>query len=136
MSSGTCVVGLILRAQVLEKQVGYTVASVLLNETQCFAIGDQPVREDIISRSEIFQCLGLNFVANVGGREFADARGGRAARAPQRRRAAIVRKKAALAFSAYSAATRRSSSPRRFRASSRICWTKETSEFCLGCCLC
>ena len=68
------VVGLISAPKYSEKQVGYTVASVLLNETHEFLrLVINSVREDIISRSEIFQCLGLNFVANVGGREFADA---------------------------------------------------------------
>ena len=57
------------------------------------------VREDVISRSETFQCLGLSLVANVGGREFADSLAADVQRVlcsnvirP------IVRKKAALAL--------------------------------------
>jgi len=71
------VVSLISAPKYSEKQVGYTVASVLLNENHEFLrLVINSVREDIISRSEIFQCLGLSFVANVGGREFADALAG------------------------------------------------------------
>jgi len=67
-------VSLISAERYAEKQVGYTVTSVLLNETHDFLrLVINSVREDIISRSETFQCLGLSLVANVGGREFADA---------------------------------------------------------------
>ena len=68
------VVGLISSPKYSEKQVGYTVTSVLLNDTHDFLrIVIISVREDVISRSETFQCLGLSLVANVGGREFADS---------------------------------------------------------------
>ena len=68
------VVGLISSPKYAEKQVGYTVTSVLLNETHDFLrLVINSVREDVISRSETFQCLGLSLVANVGGREFADS---------------------------------------------------------------
>jgi len=94
------VVGLISAPKYSEKQVGYTVASVLLNETHEFLrLVINSVREDIISRSEIFQCLGLNFVANVGGREFADALAADVQRVLLNGGARpIVRKKAALAL--------------------------------------
>ena len=62
------VVGLISSQKYAEKQVGYTVTSVLLNETHDFLrLVINSVREDIIGRSETFQCLGLALVANVGG---------------------------------------------------------------------
>jgi AP-2 complex subunit alpha len=94
------VVGLISAPKYAEKQVGYTVTSVLLNETHDFLrLVINSVREDIISRSETFQCLGLSLVANVGGREFADSLAADVQRVlcsnvirP------IVRKKAALAL--------------------------------------
>ena len=94
------VVGLISAPKYSEKQVGYTVASVLLNETHEFLrLVINSVREDIISRSEIFQCLGLSFVANVGGREFADALASDVQRVLLNGGARpIVRKKAALAL--------------------------------------
>jgi AP-2 complex subunit alpha len=94
------VVGLISAPKYSEKQVGYTVASVLLNETHEFLrLVINSVREDIISRSEIFQCLGLSFVANVGGREFADALAADVQRVLLNGGARpIVRKKAALAL--------------------------------------
>ena len=94
------VVGLISAPKYSEKQVGYTVASVLLNETHEFLrLVINSVREDIISRSEIFQCRGLNVVANVGGREFADALAADVQRVLLNGGARpIVRKKAALAL--------------------------------------
>ena len=94
------VVGLISAPKYSEKQVGYTVASVLLNETHEFLrLVINSVREDIISRSEIFQCLGLSFVANVGGREFADALASDVQRVLLNAGTRpIVRKKAALAL--------------------------------------
>ncbi len=94
------VVGLISAPRYAEKQVGYTVASVLLNEHHEFLrLVINSVREDIISRSEIFQCLGLSFVANVGGNEFADALAADVQRVLLNGGARpIVRKKAALAL--------------------------------------
>ena len=68
------VIGLISATKFAEKQVGYTATSVLLNETHEFLrLVINSVREDIIGRHESHQCLALSFVANVGGREFADS---------------------------------------------------------------
>lgn len=45
-------------------QVGYIVTAALLNETvQELRLVINTVRNDIISRNEIFQCLGLTFVS-------------------------------------------------------------------------
>lgn len=55
-----------------QKQVGYVACSVLLNEKDEFLrLVINSVRNDLISRNEAFQCLALDFVANVGGTEFA-----------------------------------------------------------------
>jgi AP-2 complex subunit alpha len=60
------VVGLISSSKYAEKQVGYTVTSVLLNETHDFLrLVINSVREDIIGRSETFQCLGLALVVGL-----------------------------------------------------------------------
>mmetsp|Transcript_25693 Transcript_25693/g.45735 ORF Transcript_25693/g.45735 Transcript_25693/m.45735 type:complete len:666 (-) Transcript_25693:12-2009(-) len=57
-----------------EKQVGYMVTSVLVNENNDFLrLAINAVRNDIISRNESYQCLGLGFAANVGGPEFSEA---------------------------------------------------------------
>ena len=121
-------VSLISAERYAEKQVGYTVTSVLLNETHDFLrLVINSVREDIISRSETFQCLGLSLVANVGGREFADALAADVQRVlcsgtirP------VVRKKAALAFRSASQPSR-SWSPRPSRSRCSTSWTSATS---------
>ncbi|PRW60941.1 AP-2 complex subunit alpha-1-like [Chlorella sorokiniana] len=54
-----------------EKQVGYVACSVFLNEKDEFLrLVINSVRNDLISRNEAFQCLALDFIANVGGSEF------------------------------------------------------------------
>ncbi|GAQ92348.1 adapitin protein [Klebsormidium nitens] len=81
-----------------EKQVGYIVTAALLNETvQELRLVINTVRNDIISRNEIFQCLGLTFVANVGGTEFAESLAADVQQLLLSRTARpLVRKKAAL----------------------------------------
>lgn len=57
-----------------EKQVGYMACSILLNETDEFLrLAINGIHNDLISGNEAFQCLGLTFVANVGGQEMAEA---------------------------------------------------------------
>lgn len=57
-----------------EKQVGYIVTSSLLNENHDFLrLIINTVRNDIISRNEIAQCLALTLVGNVGGKEFSES---------------------------------------------------------------
>lgn len=54
-----------------EKQVGYVACAVFLNEKDEFLrLVINSVRNDLISRNEAFQCLALDFIANVGGSEF------------------------------------------------------------------
>ena len=67
-------VGLISAAKYAEKQVGYVVTTVLLNEDHEFLrLVINTMRNDIISNDENFQCLALTAVSNLGGKEFAEA---------------------------------------------------------------
>uniref|UniRef100_A0A1D2AG34 AP-2 complex subunit alpha n=2 Tax=Auxenochlorella protothecoides TaxID=3075 RepID=A0A1D2AG34_AUXPR len=81
-----------------EKQVGYVACAVFLSEQDEFLrLVINSVRNDLISRNEAFQCLALDFTANVGGAEFAqlltvDVMGVLANGATR----PVVRKKAAL----------------------------------------
>jgi hypothetical protein len=55
-----------------EKQVGYVVCSMFLSENDALLrLVINSVRSDLLSRNEAFQCLALEFTANVGGAEFA-----------------------------------------------------------------
>jgi AP-2 complex subunit alpha len=55
-----------------EKQVGYVVCGLLLSENDALLrLVINSVRTDLLSRNEAFQCLALEFTANVGGAEFA-----------------------------------------------------------------
>jgi hypothetical protein len=57
--------------------VGYITTSVMLNESHDFLrLVINSIRNDLVSPSEAFQCLALTCVANVGGREFAEALSG------------------------------------------------------------
>jgi len=57
-----------------EKQVGYMVTTVLLNESHEFIrLVINSIQKDLNSRNEDFQCLALNAISNLGGREFAEA---------------------------------------------------------------
>ena len=67
-------VGLISAPKFSEKQVGYMVTAVLLNEhAEFLRLIINSVRNDIIGNNEVNQCLGLTLVANIGGKEFAEA---------------------------------------------------------------
>ena len=81
-----------------EKQVGYMVTSVLLNESQDFLrLVINTVRNDVISKNESFQCLALASVANIGGKEFAEALAGDVGKLlVSSTSRPLVRKKAAL----------------------------------------
>ncbi|KAI8103939.1 hypothetical protein M9435_006465 [Picochlorum sp. BPE23] len=55
-----------------EKQVGYVVCGMFLSENdELLRLVINSVRSDLLSRNEAFQCLALDFTANVGGPEFA-----------------------------------------------------------------
>lgn len=57
-----------------EKNVGYVGVALLLTEhTELLRLCINSVRNDLQSRNEVFQCLALAAVANVGGREFSEA---------------------------------------------------------------
>lgn len=92
------VLGLISSPKFAEKQVGYLVTSVLLNETHDFLrLIINSIRTDIIGRNESHQSLALTCVGNIGGREMAEALGGDVQRLVQSSTARpLVRKKAAL----------------------------------------
>jgi len=67
-------IDLISAPKYTEKQVGYAVTSVLVNENNDFLrLAINAVRNDILSRNEANQCLALAFAANVGGPEFSEA---------------------------------------------------------------
>ena len=52
--------------------MGYVACGVLLNEKdELLRLVVNSVRNDVLSRNEAFQCLALEFIANVGGEEFA-----------------------------------------------------------------
>ncbi len=51
-----------------EKQVGYMVTTVLLNESHEFIrLVINSIQKDLNSRNEDFQCLALNAISNLGG---------------------------------------------------------------------
>lgn len=55
-----------------EKQVGYVACGFFLNEKdELLRLVINSVRNDLVSRNEAFQSLALDFIANVGGAEFA-----------------------------------------------------------------
>ena len=67
-------VALISQQKYAEKQVGYMVTSVILNESDDFLrMAINSVRNDVVSKNESFQCLALSCIANVGGAEFAES---------------------------------------------------------------
>ena len=56
-----------------EKNTGYMTCAILWNEnTEFLRLLVQSVRKDLMPVNEIFQCLALSFVANIGGNEFAE----------------------------------------------------------------
>ena len=57
-----------------EKQVGYLAVALLLNENHDFLrLIINSVSKDLMSKNEDIQTLSLNCIANIGGREFAEA---------------------------------------------------------------
>lgn len=65
----------LIRAQKFaEKHVGYVAVSLLLIEhTEMLRLCIQTIKNDLMSRNEVFQSLALTCIANVGGVEFAEA---------------------------------------------------------------
>eukprot|EP00216_Chloropicon_sp_CCMP2111_P002302 CAMPEP_0198244466 /NCGR_PEP_ID=MMETSP1446-20131203/35195_1 /TAXON_ID=1461542 ORGANISM="Unidentified sp, Strain CCMP2111" /NCGR_SAMPLE_ID=MMETSP1446 /ASSEMBLY_ACC=CAM_ASM_001112 /LENGTH=972 /DNA_ID=CAMNT_0043928507 /DNA_START=138 /DNA_END=3059 /DNA_ORIENTATION=+ len=81
-----------------EKEVGYIAASVLLNENLEFVrLVINTMQKDLVSGDENFQCMALAAIANMGGKEFAEALGGDVQKIlVSSLSRPIVRKKAAL----------------------------------------
>eukprot|EP01028_Stygiella_incarcerata_P010201 TRINITY_DN515_c0_g1_i1.p1 TRINITY_DN515_c0_g1~~TRINITY_DN515_c0_g1_i1.p1 ORF type:complete len:1037 (-),score=231.97 TRINITY_DN515_c0_g1_i1:2792-5548(-) len=81
-----------------EKHLGYLACTLLLNETsELLTLITNSVGRDLASRNELFQCLALTAIANVGGKEFSEALASEVQRVLlDRRSSAIVVKKAAL----------------------------------------
>jgi len=91
-------VALISSTKFSEKQVGYIAASVLLHENLEFVrLVINTMQKDLLSRDENYQCMALTAIANMGGREFAEALSGEVLKlliSSSTRN--VVRKKAAL----------------------------------------
>ena len=91
-------VALISSQKFSEKQVGYIAASVLLHENLEFVrLVINTMQKDLLSRDENYQCMALTAIANMGGREFAEALSGEVLKlliSSSTRN--VVRKKAAL----------------------------------------
>ncbi|KAG1677810.1 hypothetical protein FOA52_008574 [Chlamydomonas sp. UWO 241] len=65
---------LIPKPKYKDKQVGYMACAILMSENDEFLrLSINAVHVDLISRNEAFECLALNFVGSVGGREMAEA---------------------------------------------------------------
>ena len=70
-------VGLVSGTKYSEKQVGYLVTSVLLNESNEFLrLVINSMRKDIVSKEQNFQTLALTAVGNLGSKEFAESLAG------------------------------------------------------------
>ena len=91
-------VALISSTKFSEKQVGYIAASVLLHENLEFVrLVINTMQKDLVSRDENWQCMALTAIANMGGREFAEALSGEVLKLLlSSSTRTVVRKKAAL----------------------------------------
>ncbi len=91
-------VSLISSTKFSEKQVGYIAASVLLHENLEFVrLVINTMQKDLVSPDENFQCMALAAIANMGGREFAEALAGDVQKLLiSSHSRPVVRKKAAL----------------------------------------
>jgi AP-2 complex subunit alpha len=92
------VIKLITMPRFSEKNCGYVALATLLNENHDFLrLTIQNIRSDMESTDEIFQCLALSVVANVGGKEMAESLSPIVQRILlDSKSTAFVRKKAAL----------------------------------------
>lgn len=67
-------INLLSSSKFSEKQVGYLFIGVLLNEEhQLVPLVVQSISHDLAARSEFAQCLALTAIANVGGKQMAEA---------------------------------------------------------------
>jgi len=91
-------VNLISSDKYSEKHIGYLACTLLLNENhELLTLITNSIKSDLISNKEHFQCLALTAIANVGGKEFAEAMAQDVQKIVLNRETkAIVRKKSAL----------------------------------------
>ncbi|KAG8899530.1 hypothetical protein FRB99_006583 [Tulasnella sp. 403] len=67
-------VNLISSSKYSEKQIGYLAVTLLMHENSDFLrLVVNSIRKDLESHSEIFNCLALHAIANVGGEEMAES---------------------------------------------------------------
>lgn len=91
-------VNLISANKYSEKQIGYLAMTLFLHEKhELLHLVVNSIRKDLLDHNELFNCLALHAIANVGGREMGEALSGEVHRlliAPTSK--AFVKKKAAL----------------------------------------
>ncbi|KAK6097766.1 hypothetical protein MT418_001858 [Batrachochytrium dendrobatidis] len=57
-----------------EKQIGYLAATLMLNEThELTRLVVNSIRRDLESHNEVFNCMALHAIANIGGREMSES---------------------------------------------------------------
>ncbi|RDA93191.1 hypothetical protein CP533_3195 [Ophiocordyceps camponoti-saundersi (nom. inval.)] len=86
-------VNLISATKYSEKQIGYLAMTLFLHEKhELLHLVVNSIRKDLLDNNELFNCLALHAIANVGGREMGEALSGEVHRTSK----SFVRKKAAL----------------------------------------
>lgn len=67
-------VNLISATKYSEKQIGYLAVTLFLNENHdLLHLVVNSIRKDLLDQNELFNCLALHAIANVGGREMGEA---------------------------------------------------------------
>ncbi|ORX99519.1 putative alpha-adaptin C [Basidiobolus meristosporus CBS 931.73] len=91
-------VNLMCSSKYSEKQIGYLAITLLLTENSDLArLVVNTLRKDLEDLNEIYNCLGLHAIANIGGREMAESLAGDVQRLlVSRNTKSFVKKKAAL----------------------------------------
>lgn len=70
-------VNLISANKYSEKQIGYLAMTLLLHEkNELLHLVVNSIRKDLLDHNELFNCLALHAIANVGGREMGEALSG------------------------------------------------------------
>lgn len=70
-------VNLISATKFSEKQIGYLAVTLFLNEQhELLHLVVNSIRKDLMDQNELFNCLALHAIANVGGREMGEALSG------------------------------------------------------------
>ncbi|EON96256.1 putative ap-2 complex subunit alpha protein [Phaeoacremonium minimum UCRPA7] len=87
-------VNLISANKYSEKQIGYLAMTLFLHEKhELLHLVVNSIRKDLLDHNELFNCLALHAIANVGGREMGESLSGEVHRLTSK---AFVKKKAAL----------------------------------------